>query len=64
MHAGDAANHGPVFDFHMPSEPRQAGQGCVVAQYAVVRYMRLRHNEIMRSQARTPSGLHTALDDS
>jgi len=62
MHAGDAANHTPVFHFHMPSEPRQTGHGCVIAQHAVVCDMRLRHNEIMRPQARTPSRFHTPLD--
>jgi hypothetical protein len=62
MHTGDATNYGPVFHFHMPSEPCQTSHGGVVAQHAVVRDMRLRHNEVMRPQARTPSRLHAPLN--
>jgi hypothetical protein len=63
MHTSDAAKHSPVFYFHMPSKPRQAGHGRVVAQHAIMRDMRLRHNEVVRSQARTPSWFHTSLND-
>jgi hypothetical protein len=47
----------------MPTERRQAGYDHMVAQHAVMGYMGLRHDEIVRSKARTTSRLHTPLDD-
>jgi hypothetical protein len=63
MHASHATNHSSIFYFHMPSESGQAGDDYVVAQHAVMGYMGLRHDEIVRSEACTTSRLHTPLDD-
>jgi hypothetical protein len=63
MHAGHTANDGPIPHFHMPSQARQAGHDHMITQDTVMRYMHLRHNKIVRSQAGTATGLHTPVDD-
>jgi len=63
MHAGHATNHGAIFHFHMSSQARQARHDHMVTQHTVMRYMDLRHDEIVRSKACTASWLHAPVDD-